>query len=60
MKLKELIQKLKEIEQEGHGDKEVDVFIETPRHLEYQCQYQYPLNRIAIARKTIVLMREEW
>lgn len=63
MKLKELIQTLKELEAKGYQDYEVDVLIETVRKDNIPaCQYQYDLNDIAVSdrTKTIILMHEKW
>jgi hypothetical protein len=63
MKLHELTSLLKDLEEQGYKDYEVDVLIETlkkdktPAH-----QYQYDLNDIAVSNrtKTVILMHEKW
>lgn len=63
MKLKELINKLVELENKGYEDFDVDVLIETVRKDNIPaCQYQYDLNDIAVSdrTKTVILMHEKW
>lgn len=63
MKLKDLIKHLQDWEQDGKGDADVDVLIETPESsIVKRVQFQYPLNRVAYSSKTntIIIMHEEW